>query len=195
MDADPRIDAYIARAAPFARPILDHLRGLVHRVLPQVEEGIKWGMPHFMIDGKNVAGMAAFKAHCAFTVHGEKAKDHSAMGHAGRITCIGDLPNESQLAHSLRAAAQRIEQTGSALKPREKPSPLHDSAVPDDFAHALEANGAAKEHFDSFAPSYRRDYLEWIMGAKHAETRARRIRKAVAQLAEGKRLHWKYEKS
>jgi uncharacterized protein YdhG (YjbR/CyaY superfamily) len=48
---DPRIDEKIAKAAPFARPILEHWRALVHATVPGVEEAIKWGMPHFVYKG------------------------------------------------------------------------------------------------------------------------------------------------
>ena len=62
---DPRIDAYIAKAANFAKPILKHLRKVVHTGCPEVEETMKWSMPHFDYKGM-MCGMAAFKEHCAF---------------------------------------------------------------------------------------------------------------------------------
>ena len=62
---DPRVDAYIAKSADFAKPILKQLRAMVHAACPQVTEDIKWGVPHFMYHGM-LCGMAAFKQHCAF---------------------------------------------------------------------------------------------------------------------------------
>ncbi len=62
---DPRIDAYIAKSADFAQPILKHLRKVVHAGCPKVEETLKWSMPHFDYKGV-MCGMAAFKAHCVF---------------------------------------------------------------------------------------------------------------------------------
>lgn len=108
---DPRIDAYIENAAPFAQPILVHLRGLIHRALPDCEEGIKWGMPHFMVGGKNVSGMSAFKAHCAFVVHGEgmQGKDEG-MGAYGKIASLGDLPGDDALVDKVKADCQRQRQ-------------------------------------------------------------------------------------
>jgi hypothetical protein len=61
---DQRIDAYIAKAAPFAQPILRHVRKLVHAGCPEVRETIKWSMPHFDYHGI-MLGMAAFKGHCS----------------------------------------------------------------------------------------------------------------------------------
>lgn len=191
---DPRIDAYIASAAPFAQPVLTHLRALVHRALPLCEEGIKWGMPHFMIGGKNVAGMAAFKAHCAFVIHGEgRTGEKAGMGGYGKITSLDDLPDEALLIAKLTKAAEA--QADSAPRPtssRRQSRP--DAIVPDDFAAALAAAPQAQAVFDSFAPSYRREYCEWIEEAKQPATRDRRLAQAVEWLGEGKKRNWKYDK-
>ena len=191
---DPRIDAYIAKAAPFAQPILAHFRALVHRVLPEVEEGLKWSMPAFMVGGKNVAGMAAFKAHCAIMIHGEgRMGDSDGMGGYGKVTALSDLPGDAELEEGVRAAAQRIATKGSARKPQPKKPPKPEIAMPEDFAAALAAAPAAKATLEAFAPGQRRDYLEWITTAKQDATRERRIAQAVEWLAEGKRRNWKYE--
>lgn len=194
MSTDPRIDAKIAEAAPFAQPILSHLRALVHATFPDVEETIKWGMPHFMVAGKNLAGMAAFKAHCAFVIHGD-GRQGDAMGQFGKIAALSDLPSDDVLAEKLLEARGRIENEGTALKKKAgsarqaKP----ELPVPPEFAAALAANPAAKSAFDSFAPSHRREYIEWINEAKREETRDKRIAQAIEWLAEGKKRNWKYE--
>ena len=198
MQRDSRIDDYIAKAAPFAQPILRHMRALVHSAVPGLEETIKWSMPHFVLGGKNLAGMAAFKAHCALTIHGEGRQGiagNSAMGQFGRITQISDLSDESVIAARLQAAAARIAEGGTAVKTRSGAAKVAKAeiAVPDDLASALIANPAAKATLDNFAPSHRREYLEWIVGAKRVETREKRIATAIAQLSEGKKLNWKYE--
>ena len=193
MSTDPRIDAYIANAAPFARPILTRLREIVHAALPAADETIKWSMPHFMVGGKNVAGMAAFKAHCAFTVHGEGRGGTEGMGQHGKLTSVDDIPSEAGLAAKLQDAVGRIETAGSAAPKRAKAAPKAEIAMPDDFATALAGNSEAKTTLDNLAPSHRREYLEWITEAKREETRAKRIAQAVEWLAEGKKRNWKYE--
>ena len=196
---DARIDAYIAKAAPFAQPILEHLRSLVHRALPGAEETIKWSMPHFMHGGKNVAGMAAFKAHCAFTIHGEgrhgpKGDDaQTGMGQHGKITALSDLPDERVLVERLHAARDRVETSGSATKRPATRAPKPELPVPPELATALAANPAAQAKFDAFAPSHRREYNEWIGEAKQPATRERRVAQAVEWIAEGKKRNWKYE--
>ena len=193
MITDPRIDAYIANAAPFARPILTRLRAIVHAALPGAEETIKWSMPHFMVGGKNVAGMAAFKAHCAFTVHGEGRGGSDGMGQHGKLTAVDEIPPEADLAAKLKNAVERIEIAGSAAPKRAKGAPKAEIAMPEDFARVLGSNAAAQAAFDAFAPSHRREYLEWITEAKREETRAKRIAQAAEWLGEGKKRNWKYE--
>jgi uncharacterized protein YdeI (YjbR/CyaY-like superfamily) len=198
MAHDSRIDEKIAKAAPFAKPILEHLRALVHKTIPDAGEAIKWGMPHFTYKGKNIAGMASFKAHCAFMIHGEgrQGAEGGGMGSAGKIGSLADLPSDAELAERLRIAQGRIDAEGTAVKrePRPKESRKPVIPVPDDLKAALAGNASAKAFFGGLAPSQRWEYLDWITTAKRAETRTSRIADAVAWLAEGKRRNWKYER-
>lgn len=193
MGRDPRVDDYIAKAADFTRPILTHLRKLVHGALPGAEEAIKWGMPHFLVNGKNVAGMAAFKAHCTFVIHGD-GRQGEAMGQFGRIAAVCDLPGEAELVAKLQAARDRVLTKGTALKKDAVRKPKPEIPVPDDFAATLAASPAAQKVFDNFASSHRREYLEWITEAKTQATRDKRMVQAVEWIAEGKTRNWKYEK-
>ncbi len=193
MANDPKIDAYIAKAAPFAQPILIHLRALVHGTVAGLDEALKWGMPHFIYKGKNLAGMAAFKAHTAFILHGE-GRQGEGMGGYGKIAAREDLPSDADLTRGILAAKARIDSEGTALKP--KPAarvPKAEIPMPDDFVAALDAMPSARECFDAFPPGARREYLEWITTAKAEATRAKRIAEAAAWIAEGKRRNWKYE--
>lgn len=187
---DPRIDAYITKAAPFALPILTHLRALVHGALPDAEEGIKWGVPHFMLGGKNVAAIAAFKAHCAFALHGE-VRSGEGMGCYGKITSLAALPPDAELVAKLEEVAKSLAAGGRRAESKALPKP--EIPMPEDFAAALAAAPNARATIDGFTPAQRRDYLEWIEGAKQATTRQRRIAQAIEWLAEGKRRNWKYE--
>lgn len=193
MATDPRIDAYIAKAAPFAQPILTHLRQLVHATVPGLDEAIKWGMPHFVYKGKNLAGLAAFKAHTAFVIHGD-GRQGDAMGQYGKIASMDDLPADADLAAKLLDASSRIDQDGTAIKTKPAPkAPKAEIAIPDDLAAALAAMQGVRERFEAFPPGARREYLEWIVSAKRPETRAKRIVTTCEQVAEGKKLNWKYE--
>lgn len=194
---DPRIDAYIAKSAEFARPILEHLRALVHEGCPEVEETLKWSMPAFLHGGAILCSMAAFKQHASFgfwrhaeVVGGEAAE---GMGSFGKLTSLRDLPPKRQLlAYVKKAAALNASGAAKPRTPKAAPKPMPE--IPDDFAAALRASPEARRVFDAFAPSHRREYLEWILEAKRPETRAKRIAQAVEQMVEGKSRNWKYER-
>jgi uncharacterized protein YdeI (YjbR/CyaY-like superfamily) len=196
MSRDPRIDAYIARQADFARPILEHLRAALHAACPGIEETIKWSMPSFYHKGRPLAGMAAFKAHATFgfwqhsqLIEGEK-RNEEAMGSFGRITSLADLPDEAELAALIRKAAALIDEGVKPARTRTVKAPIE---MPGDLAAALAANATAQATYDGFSSSCRREYLEWVTEAKRPETRAKRLAQAVEWMAEGKRRNWKYE--
>lgn len=197
MPRDQRIYDYIARAAPFAQPILSHLRDAVHAACPAVEETIKWSMPAFVYKGRPLAHMAAFKAHVTFgfwrgkEMVGETGAERDAMGQFGRIASRDDLPGGDVLEQLIRKAASLTD--GGEPPKRAKTQPKSTLATPDDLAGALAANAAAATTFAAFPPGARRDYVDWVVGAKRPETRAKRVAQAVEWLAEGKKRHWKYE--
>lgn len=193
---DPRIDAYIARSAEFARPLLAHLRAVVHGGCPEVEETIKWGMPSFTYRGRILCGMAAFKQHVGFGFwQGEQiegtARSEQGMGQFGRITRLADLPGKRELTGFIKQAMALIDSgsTRPASKAAKARPPLE---VPEDLAAALQKNAKARAHFDAFPPSYRRDYIEWIVEAKREETRQRRLQQTIEWVTEGKSRNWKY---
>ena len=196
MGRDPRIDAYIERAAPFAQPILRHVRALVHEACPTVEETIKWGMPTFVHAGAILCGMAAFKQHASFgfwkhaLVVGE-GEPRDGMGSYGKLVSLDDLPPKRTLLEHLRKAVALNE--AGVKSPARKSAPKPPPETPAELAAALAQAPAAKAAFDAFPPGCRREYIEWIAGAKRPETRARRVAEAVAWMAEGKRRNWKYE--
>ena len=193
---DPRVDAYIERSAPFAKPVLKHLRKIVHRGCPDVTETIKWNMPHFEHKGI-LCGMAAFKAHCAFhfwkgqLVLGSQEKENEAMGQFGRITSVDELPSDKTLIGWVQKAAELRDK--GIIRPtkraRRKPLP-----VPSYLTAVLKKNPAARETFETLSPSHRREYIQWLTEAKRDDTRKRRLTTAVQWLTEGKPQNWRYIK-
>ena len=197
MTRDPRIDAYIERAAPFARPILAHARALVHQACPQVEETIKWGMPTFVQAGGILCGMAAFKQHASFgfwkhaLVVGE-GEPRDGMGSYGKMLSLDDFPAKKIVLAHIRKA-MKLNEDGVKMPAARKAASKLPPEMPEDLIAALNKDKAAKATFDAFPPSCRREYIEWIVEAKREETRAKRLAQTVEWLAEGKRRNWKYE--
>lgn len=200
----PKVDEYIASAAPFAQPVLTHIRELVHKALPDVEENIKWSMPFFMYHGLILGNMAAFKQHCSFGLWGKEAAadlrtdgvyNRDSMGVLGKLTSIKDLPSDRELTGYLRTAAAAIE-TGARTKnySRPKPSaPKRPTEVPASLAAALKKNKTAAKQFAAMPPGCKREYCEWIAEARRDETREKRVTTAIEWIADGKRRNWKYE--
>lgn len=192
---DPRVDDYIAKRQPFAQPILNHLRELVHQYAPGAEETLKWGVPHFVLNGQNLAGMAAFKGHATFGFWRDEEvtgspRDTGAMGSMGRLASLADLPSDERMAAYIEKAAALC---GGDKPKRPKAAPKPALDLPGDLGSALKTNAAAQDHWDAFSPGKRRDYIEWVLEAKREETRTKRIETIVAQVAEGKDRNWKYK--
>jgi uncharacterized protein YdeI (YjbR/CyaY-like superfamily) len=203
---DPKVDAYIEKAQPFAQPILTHLRKLMHKGCPDVEEAVKWGHPFFLYRGTIVGHMAAFKQHCSFGFWGEeigavlrdaKVVQDGGMGSLGRITTVKDLPSEKEMVGWIRQASALIDagEHTSIMAARKKvvkaPKPAPKASP--EFTAALKKNKKASAVFEGFSPSCKREYVEWIAEAKRDETRDKRIAQAVEWIAEGKQRNWKYQ--
>lgn len=195
MGRDVRVDDYVARAEPFARPILTTIRERLHAACPDLVERIRWSMPHFDHAGRPFAGMAAFKAHASFgfwrhaEVTGAPTR-RDAMGQFGRLTRVEDLPDEAAFAALVRAA-MAVTGAGPAKREPKHPKPL--LAEPPEIAAAVAAGGAFGDHWAAFPPGARRDYLDWIAAARRPDTRARRLATTLADVAEGRRHNWRYQ--
>ena len=199
---DPRIDLYIYNAADFARPILLHLRELVHAACPDVQETIKWSFASFDYKGP-MCSMASFKQHCAFgfwkaslmkdKTLTKNAESESAMGHYGKITSLKDLPSDKKIIAHIKEAMM-LNEKGIKLPPRKVTTAKKEVVVPDYFLKQLKKNKKAFTIFESFRPSHKREYVEWITEAKTDETKNRRMETAIEWMSQGKSRNWKYVK-
>ena len=199
---DPKVDAYIHDAGEFAQPILHHLRDLVHAAAPDIEEGLKWGMPYFTHQGSLLCFMAAFKKHCAFRFWDGKLMEDpegilldvgkSNMMDIGKISSLEDLPAEEVLSRYV-ANALAVAKTGEKPKKASR-STAEVPPMPDDLAAALQENDAARATFEGFSNSNKKEYVEWLTDAKTEKTRLKRLATAIEWMAEGKVRNWKYIK-
>ncbi len=185
---EPRIDDHIAKAGDFAKPILEHFRATIHRVVPECEEAIKWGMPHFTLGGRNIAGMAAFKKHVSMFFHHDD--EAGGTGKFRKIASRDAMPSDNEIETKIRAAVERLAPPAKSVK-KAVPKPVPE--IPQVFADALEGAGL-RETFEDKPPGYRRDYIEWVADAKTDATRDKRITDAIEWIGEGKHRNWKYQK-
>jgi uncharacterized protein YdeI (YjbR/CyaY-like superfamily) len=196
------VDAYIAKAAPFAQPVLEHLRELIHKGCPEVVEEIKWSMPFFVYKGQILGNIAAFKAHCSVNLWGDGVaaamrKDgvlsDDGMGKLGKIASVKDLPSNKTMMGYIKLAAAFIDAGGKTMPKRTKKVEKAEAEAPPDLVAALKKNKAAGATFAGFSPGARREYVDWIVEAKRPETREKRVAQAVEWMAEGKQRNWKYQ--
>jgi hypothetical protein len=203
----PAVDAYIGKAAPFAQPILEYLRDVVHEGAPGAKEAIKWSMPFFVYEGTEgdviLGNMAAFKAHCSFGLWGSNLVDKlksdgvesiDGMGSFGKFASIEELPPRKKLVGYVKEAAKKIA-VGERTKAWSRPKVARpETEVPEALAKALKKNKAAAKVFEAKGPGYRREYCVWISDAKAEATREKRVEQALEWIADGKTRNWKYEK-
>jgi hypothetical protein len=199
MKKDKRVDAYIARSADFAKPILEELRSRVHQHVADIEEDIKWGFPSFMYKGKIFFGMSAFKAHAGAgfwhpLMRPADDKSPEGIGYFGKMTSIDQLPSRAEFAR-LAKKAKKLTDDGVTGPARPKADPNRKVVVPKDLAALLAKNAKARATFEGFPYSKKNEYVTWINDAKREETREKRLDTTVLQLAEGKSMMWKYEKA
>ena len=196
------IDDYIAKSADFAKPILTHIRELVHKACPDAEEKMKWSFPHFDYKGEMMCSMAAFKQHAVFgfwkatlmkaPVLIENAQSETAMGHLGKLTLIKDLPSYKKMMAWIKEA-MLLNDKGIRLPAKIKSTENKELIVPDYFSKTLKKNKIAKEVFGTFSYSHKKEYLEWITQAKTEVTRNKRMLQAIGMMEEAKSLNWKYK--
>ncbi len=194
---DPRVDAYIEKSKDFAKPILTHLRSLVHETCPDVVETMKWSMPSFEYKGI-LCGFAAFKAHCTFGFWKQTlmesdafSETKTAMGSFGKLTSLKDLPSDAVMRKLIKQAMKLNDDGVKVTKPKHEKK---ETVMPEVLLEALAKNEKAAETFNNFSPSCRREYAEWIAEAKTDATRDKRLATTIEWLTEGKRRNWKYEK-
>ena len=196
---DPRVDAYIAKSADYAKPILTRVREMVHAACPDVQETIKWGSPFFDYKGQMMCAIAAFKQHCALIfwkaslIDGLPPNGDKSRGSFGRITSMKELPTKTQFNGFIKAA-MKLNDAGITVK-RPKAGSKPEAKVPKELAAALAKSKKATAAFEKFPPGQKREYCDWVSEAKREDTRAKRVAQAIEWIAEGKTRNWKYERA
>jgi hypothetical protein len=199
---DSRVDAYIAKSADYAQPVLIHLRTLVHEASPLITETIKWSCPVFEYNGI-VCFMRAFKQHCSFGLWKHKELDdpggllksgEEGGGSLGRLTSLADLPKDEHLVAFIKQCVGLNNKAAKGLLKKAGPQSMAPLVVPGYITDILDDYPEAKTAFEKLSSLHQREYMEWILDANTETLRQKRIETALGWMIEGKSRHWKYRK-
>jgi uncharacterized protein YdeI (YjbR/CyaY-like superfamily) len=198
----PAIDEYINKSEEFAQPILLHLRKIIHLACPDVEETIKWSFPNFEYKGQILCSMTSFKKHCSFGFWlGAEMEDpenilskvgNTNMGNFGKITTLNSLPDDNIIINYIHQA-MKLSESGT----KKKTSNIKDKKsleIPVYIIEFIEKYPKAKDVFNNFSNSCKKEYVQWIEEAKQVSTKLKRLEKAVSMMEEGKEFNWQYKK-
>lgn len=196
-NASQLINEYIFKRNENDQVILNNLRSIILYVDNRIEEDWKWGVPCYNYKGllcwtagfKNHVGINFFKGiliEDTYKSFIEDKKDKKGSRFI-RFKSLDDI-NEKVIKDYILQAVYLNEKE---LKVTKKEIVV---VVPEYFQEILNLNLKAKKIFENFAPSHKREYIEWITGAKQKKIREKRIKQTIELLEDGKHLHWKYEK-
>jgi len=191
-----KITDYINNVDGEFHDMLIKLREIIMSSNLGIVEDWKWGAPNFYYKGM-VCWLALFKKHVGINFFkGSLITDkynlfekqyENRINRMIKYTALSEV-EEEQLKYYLLEAVE-INQQGK------KPTPKRTTVdMPENFQNALNGNPKAQIFFDSLAPSYKKEYIQWIATAKQKATRVKRLNTSIEWLSEGKKKSWKYEK-
>lgn len=196
-----KVDEYIFKMADFAKPILTHLRQIIFETCPDVEEDIKWGIPHYGYKGDHLVMMAGFKQHCSFSLYKaelmkdkmiqESVKAGKKFGYMDKVKDLSELPNKKVLTAYIKEA---MELNSSGISKPKVVKEKVEVVAPKEFIEALEQDKIAFSVYESKSPSFRKNYIIWIADVKTDETRQKRITQSLEWIREGKDRFWQSKK-
>ena len=187
------VDEYIERSPEWAEELM-----LLRNILlnTELEEGVKWGGPIYMIKGKNVVGLGAFKSYVGLWFHQGvflkdeagvlvNASDGKTKGlRQWRFNSMDEIKVDLVLSYVKEAIQNQKE--GKEIKPKRKKVQMEEV-----LAKALQDEDLMKA-FQAFKPGLQREFMEYINEAKQEATKVRRVEKIIPMIREGVGLNDRY---
>lgn len=194
MEKTISVEAYLQKHDKW-RKALETLRDVLRKT--ESQETVKWGLPTYTVNGKNVVGFAAFKEHIALWFHnGALLRDeHNVLVNAQegktkalrqwRFTSETEIEKDKVRLYVEEAIANQKQ--GKEIKPEKK-----ELVIPQELLLKLQENRSFREKFEALAPYKQREYAGYIEEAKRETTRYARLEKIIPLILEGKGLHDQY---
>ena len=193
---DTSVDTYIDKHSNFKKQ-LTKIREIL--LTTELQETIKWGMPTYTIDGKNVVGMGSFKAHFgiwffqgALLKDTDKVLSNAQEGKTQamrqwRFTDVSKIEGNTILRYINEAIDNQ--KKGLQIKPVQK-KPLH---IPKELTDTLNENKILSNSFEKLALTKKREFADYISEAKREATKASRLEKIIPMIMNNIGLHDKYK--
>jgi uncharacterized protein YdeI (YjbR/CyaY-like superfamily) len=188
-------DEYFSTVSEYL-DILKKLRSIL--ISTELEEKMKWGIPTYCLENKNIAGIGAFKSYAGlWFFNGSFLKDPNGVlinAQEGKTKGMrqwrfesADDIDEKMVKAYIEEAIQN-QRDGKEVKPEKKPL-----IIPDELKEALASDSQLSEKFESLSLSCKREYAEYISEAKRAETKQKRLEKIIPMIIEKVGLNDKYK--
>lgn len=167
-----------------------------------LDETIKWGVPVYVHEGRNIAGMAAFKNYVGLwfyqgaTLTDKAGRLISAQEGVTRALRQWRFGSAEEIFADREIILEYVSESVSNLKKGveikpEKNAPLN---LPAELSKKLEEDASLNSAFETLSLSKRRDYAEYIQTAKREETRMARLEKIIPMILRKEGLHDKYSR-
>lgn len=196
MEIAKSIEEYLEKLTDHKDTVL-RLRAILQQT--ELNETLKWGIPSYQINGKNVVGIGAFKSYAGLWFYnGSFLKDASKVlinAQEGktkglrqwRFTSLDELDETLIMEYVLEAIQNQKE--GKEVKAEKKPL-----VIPNELREALAADLQLSEAFDELKLTTKREFAEYIQEAKREQTKADRLAKIIPMIKVGMGLNDKYKK-
>lgn len=188
---NPKVDEFVSRARTW-RGEIQKIRSILLDL--GLDEDLKWGKPCFMFEGKNIAIIQPFKAHCSLMffkgalledTHGLLRSQGENTQSALRLEFTSEAQVTKKVLKSYVTQAIAVEKAGLEVEFKAK----SELELPEELTQILKKDRKLAKAFEALTPGRRRGYVLHFTAAKQSRTRTARIEKSIPQILAGKGIH------
>ncbi|WP_421874774.1 YdeI/OmpD-associated family protein [Marinoscillum sp.] len=189
------VEEYLEKNPEYTKE-LTKLREIIHKT--ELVETVKWGIPTYTINGKNVVGIGAFKSYAGlWFFQGSFLKDPQNLlinAQEGKTKGMRQMRFENaehideRIVKEYLLEAIENQKQGKEIKPEKKKL-----VIPDELKEALSTDSQLAEAFDELTPGKQKEYAEYIHEAKQAKTKLTRLEKITPMIKSGVGLNDRYK--
>ena len=184
---NPKVDAFVSRAKAWQGE-MQKLRSIL--VDCELDEDLKWGKPCFAFEGKNIAIIQPFKAHCSLMffkgalfedTHGLLRSQGENTQSALRLEFTSEAQVKKSVLQSYVKQAIQVEKAGLKVDFKAK----RELEFPEELTRMLQKDKKLAKAFHALTPGRQRAYIMHFTAAKQSQTRTARIEKCIPKILAG----------